>query len=35
MGKVVKDVEKEVLKKNKGNSPYLLKNLNVSAKLRN
>ena len=35
MGKVVKDVEKEVLKKNRGNSPYLLKNLNVSAKLRN
>lgn len=35
MGKVVRDVEKEVLKKNRGNSPYLLKNLNVSAKLRN
>lgn len=35
MGKVVKDVEREVLKKNRGNRPYLLKNLNVSAKLRN
>lgn len=31
---VVNSVEKEVLKKNRGNGAYLLKNLNVSAKLR-
>lgn len=33
LGNVVRNIEKEVLKKNKGS--YLLKNLNVSAKLRN
>lgn len=35
VGKVVRQVEKEVFKKNKGNGNYLIKNLNVSAKLRN
>lgn len=32
---VVNRVEKEVLKTNRGNGSYLLKNLNISAKLRN
>ena len=31
---VVNSVEKEVFKKNRGNGAYLLKNLNISAKLR-